>query len=401
MKINEMDYREYEGMELLDSGDQSVPYMDDKQIDTLTLYNDKLNDLRPDDKEQNINETDDVDDSELKDNENDDYKWTKFEQRVLYVYFRDLLTEPLLTSSQERELGAKIKECEKRAKKIAELLETANTNNRSKKLAVGLDTRNLGTKEIIKLKKVFKLYTDKALSLKNQFVKSNLRLVVSIAKRHMGRGLPLTDLVQEGNLGLIRAVEKFDHTKGFKFSTYAAWWIHQSVTRALSEKTRTVKVPVYIFEQTSKVFRAKSELEDEIGRKPNIEEIAERAGLSTDLVQSVFEGRDNVLSLNNPVSDDKSKSYIDLIEDQNNIDQESAVSEIRVKNIIHESFALLNEKESHILKMRYGVGMQSTYTLDQIGAMYGVTRERIRQIEKEALRKIADSDIGGELEGYL
>lgn len=173
-------------------------------------------------------------------------KWTKYEEeRVLQVYFRDLLTEPLLTPDDEKELGAKIKECEKKARMIQKDIERLTRANIGKKPA----------RDKNRLDATRKVYSDKAQELKSKFIRSNLRLVVSIAKRHLGRGLPLTDLVQEGNLGLMRAVDKFDHRKGFKFSTYAAWWIQQALTRAIAEKTRTIKVPVYVLEQSGKVFR--------------------------------------------------------------------------------------------------------------------------------------------------
>lgn len=318
-------------------------------------------------------------------------KWTKYEEeRVLQVYFRDLLTEPLLTPADEKQLGAKIKECERNARKIQNELERL-AKPRQKELP-GRDKNRLDVTR--------KVYSDKAQELKSKFIRSNLRLVVSIAKRHLGRGLPLTDLVQEGNLGLIRAVEKFDHRKGFKFSTYAAWWIQQALTRAIAEKTRTIKVPVYVLEQSGKVFRAKYALEEELGRKPLPEEIAEKAGLSREVVQAVIDGTDSVLSLDNPVTDDNEKTYVDMMPDERG-GQESAVSEIRVRKLIDESLSSLTPKEEVVVRMRYGLGEEKIYTLDEIGNKFGVTRERIRQIEKGALEKISKSGLSETLKGYL
>jgi RNA polymerase primary sigma factor len=245
-----------------------------------------------------------------------------------------------------------------------------------------------------------KVYAEKAHELKSRFIRSNLRLVVSIAKRHLGRGLSLTDLVQEGNLGLMRAVEKFDHRKGFKFSTYAAWWIQQALTRAVAEKTRTIKVPVYVLEQSGKVFRAKYALEEELGRRPLPEEIAGKAGVSREVVQAVIDGTDNVLSLDNPVSDDNEKTYIDLMPDERE-GQESAVSDIRIKDLLDESLSALTPKEEEVVRMRYGLGDGRVYTLDEIGSRFGVTRERIRQIEKAALDKMGNSELGVTLKEYL
>ncbi len=318
-------------------------------------------------------------------------KWTRYEEeRVLQVYFRDLLTEPLLTPADEKQLGAKIKECERNARKIQKELERLAKPRQNE-----LPARDKNRLDVTR-----KLYSDKAQELKSKFIRSNLRLVVSIAKRHLGRGLPLTDLVQEGNLGLIRAVEKFDHRKGFKFSTYAAWWIQQALTRAIAEKTRTIKVPVYVLEQSGKVFRAKYALEEELGRKPLPGEIAEKAGLSREVVQAVIDGTDSVLSLDNPVTDDNEKTYVDMMPDERG-GQESAVSEIRVRKLIDESLSSLTPKEEVVVRMRYGLGEEKIYTLDEIGNKFGVTRERIRQIEKSALEKISKSGLGETLRGYL
>lgn len=318
-------------------------------------------------------------------------KWTKYEEeRVLQVYFRDLLTEPLLTPDDEKELGAKIKECERKARKIQKDLDLLS--GRKLKNSHGVDKNRLDATR--------RVFSEKAQELKSKFIRSNLRLVVSIAKRHLGRGLPLTDLVQEGNLGLIRAVEKFDHRKGFKFSTYAAWWIQQALTRAIAEKTRTIKVPVYVLEQSGKVFRAKYALDEELGRKPYPEEIAEKSGLSKEVVQAVLDGTDSVLSLDNPVTDDNEKTYVDLMPDPRE-GQEAAVSDIRVRTLIEESLSSLTPKEEEIVRMRYGLGEDKIYTLDEIGIKFGVTRERIRQIEKGALEKISKSGLGETLKGYL
>lgn len=319
--------------------------------------------------------------------ENNNYKWTKFEEeRVLYVYFKDLVHEPLLTGNQEKEIAAQIKECNKRISKIDKKLEK---------------TKNMQQKEKSKLQAYKNRYTKKAEDLKSKFIKANLRLVINIAKRHIGKGLALTDLVQEGNLGLIRAVEKFDHTKGFKFSTYGAWWIHQAITRALAEKTRTIKVPVYVLEQSSKVFKAKYMLQEELERKPLPKEIAERAKLSVDIVEAVLDGSDKVLSLDNPIKEDRSRTYMDFLPDHNTNGQEYVVDNNNIKGLLSELLKSLSEKEEEIVRMRYGFGNSTVYTLDEIGTKFGVTRERIRQIEKSALKKIANSDKGSKLKGYL
>jgi len=333
---------------------------------------------------------------------NDTENWTKYEEeRVLYVYFRDLLTEPLLTSTDEKELAAKIKECERRAKEIQKEIETISNPKQTEAIGLKPGSENSEARHLRKLDTFNKIYSEKAHSFKSQFIRSNLRFVVSISKRYLGRGLPLTDLVQEGNLGLMRAVEKFDHTKGFKFSTYAAWWIHQSLTRALAEKTRTIKVPVYVLEQSSKVFKAKSELRDELGRKPLAEEISRRAKLPVELVQAVIDGKDTVLSLDSPVNKDGSRSFMDYLPDPGVGSQENTYTGKMVKELLDKSLSELSAKEEEVVRMRYGLGFNTTYTLDEIGSKFGVTRERIRQIEKAALRKISESDAGEVLKGYL
>lgn len=318
---------------------------------------------------------------------------------MLYVYFRDLLTEPLLTSSDEKELAAKIKECEKRAQQIQKEIESVSKPNSVKRAKSR--TKNPDASQIKKLDTFKKIYSEKAHIFKSQFIRSNLRLVVSIAKRYLGKGLPLTDLVQEGNLGLMRAVEKFDHAKGFRFSTYAAWWIHQSLTRALAEKTRTIKVPVYVLEQSGKVFRTKSELKAKYGRNPLPREVAERSKLPIELVQAVLDGKDSVLSLDNTVSHDRTKTFVDFLPDPRAGNQESAVSGDRVSALLDQSLSRLTAKEEEVVRMRYGVGTNTTYTLDEIGNKFGLTRERIRQIEKAALKKIAVSETGEILRGHL
>jgi len=373
-----------ESTNVFSDSDEMFDSFEEKEFDGIQLDLDSENYSEQEHSE--VNEKPETADKDSR-SDNSNYKWTKFEEeRVLYVYFKDLVDEPLLTAEQEKEIAAQMKECNNRIDKIDRQLNKA---------------RDLSSKERNKLSGYKNRYQKKADDLRSRFIKANLRLVINIAKRHLGKGLPLTDLVQEGNLGLIRAVEKFDHTKGFKFSTYGAWWIHQAVTRALAEKTRTIKVPVYVLEQSSKVFKAKYVLQKELERKPLPEEIADRTKLSIDIVQAVLDGMDKVLSLDNPIKEDRSKTFMDFLPDHNPQGQDNNVDNKNMKGLLSEMLTSLSEKEEEIVRMRYGFGNSTVHTLDEIGSKFGVTRERIRQIEKSALKKIANSKKSGKLVDYL
>lgn len=368
---------------LSDSNDM---YESFDQTDSFEAIDLNIEDDDHEEKPEHIGTDDKPQDVKDNDSQSDNYKWTKYEEeRVLYVYFKDLVHEQLLTGDQEKEIAAQMKECKNRVSKIEKQLEKRNIDPKQKKKLLAYKNR----------------YAEKGEQLRSKFIKANLRLVVNIAKRHLGKGLGLTDLVQEGNLGLIRAVEKFDHTKGFKFSTYGAWWIHQAVTRAIAEKTRTIKVPVYVLEQSSKVFKAKYMLQEELERKPLPQEIADRTMLSLDIVEAVLDGSDKTLSLDNPIKEDRSKTYIDFLPDHDPKGQEYNVDNKNMKGLLSELLTTLSEKEEEIVRMRYGFGNSTVHTLDEIGTKFGVTRERIRQIEKAALKKIATSGKSGKLKGYL
>lgn len=305
--------------------------------------------------------------------------------RILAVYFDDLADQPLLDSDSEKRVAAKIKYCQKKAlfhKKVIEKNEIGIS-----KLPYHFMMQNFYEKEYEQLKK--------------SFITSNLRLVISISKEYTGQGLQMGDLVQEGNLGLMRAVDKFDHLRGFKFSTYAAWWIRQFIVRAIMVKTRTVKVPVYILERRNMIFRAKYDLLDELGKEPTAQQVADRLGLSTFIVKKVLDGTDNVYSLDRPIKSGEYKTFADFLADDHNKTQYDFIANKTIVKLINDSLGYLNMKESDIIKMRYGLDSYSIHTLDEIGRKYGVSRERIRQIEKEAFSKIANSQKGRQLKSLL
>lgn len=308
--------------------------------------------------------------------------------RLLSAYFKDLSSEGLLKKRDEAVLASKIKICNEKTERINKLLDSEAYLNKS-------------DSDKTALRSLKSLYESKSIEAKDKFIKSNLRLVIELSNRYLGKGLPLGDLIQEGNIGLMKAVVKFDHTKGFKFSTYAAWWIHQALSRATMEQTHVISIPVYLQEMTSKVYKAKNKLEHNRDTTAEPEQIAREAKVSLDSVKTILHGRDLVVPIELNSEDGESKTYLDIAPDPESKRPEFYLSMRTIKNEIRGSLSILSERERDVLKMRFGIDYEDDHKLDQIANKYGLSRERIRQIESEALGKLAHSERGHVLKSLL
>ena len=300
------------------------------------------------------------------------------------LYLREIGRVPLLNAEGEVEL--------------AKLIESGlQAENRLAELAAIGELNQIEFAERRSLERTKKA-GDKA---KADLTNANLRLVVSIAKRYTGRGMTLLDLVQEGNLGLMRAVERFDHTKGFKFSTYATWWIRQAITRAIADQARTIRIPVHMIETMSKLRNVSKRLLQQLGREPTIEETAKEAGITIDETRRVMKISKHPISLDRPVGESEDSYFGDFIEDESAESPVNAATQEMLKDKIDHVLKTLTYREREIIKLRYGLGDGYTYTLEEVGRIFKVTRERVRQIEAKAVRKLQHPVRSRQLEGFL
>ena len=293
-------------------------------------------------------------------------------------YLKEIGRFPLLTAEEEADLAKKVEAGKEAEEKLA-------------------SSKKISAKERAGLNKII----DAAKQARNTLSECNLRLVVSIAKRYVSRGLTFLDLCQEGNLGLMKAVDKFDWRRGYKFSTYATWWINQSVTRAIADQSRTIRIPVHMVETINKMHRAMRILTQENGREPSVKELAVFLEIEENKVREIMEVERDPSSLEMPVGEEEESSLGDFIEDEKSLKPEEITERRMLQQDIDKVLANLSPKEATIIELRYGLHGNNPCTLEELGKIFGVTRERIRQIESAALRKMRTPARGKILRGYL
>ncbi len=297
------------------------------------------------------------------------------------MYLKEIGKVPLLTAEEEVDLAKRIE---------AGLFA-------SEKVAMG----STGRKVADKLRRELEAIERDGQIAKRKLVEANLRLVVSIAKRYVGRGMLFLDLIQEGNLGLIRAVEKFDYTKGYKFSTYATWWIRQAITRAIADQARTIRIPVHMVETINKLIRIQRQLLQDLGREPTPEEIAREMDLTPDKVREILKVSQEPVSLETPIGEEEDSHLGDFIEDSDAVVPIDAASFILLQEQLDSVLHTLSEREKKVIQLRFGLTDGHPRTLEEVGREFGVTRERIRQIESKTLSKLRHPSRSQKLRDYL
>lgn len=306
------------------------------------------------------------------------------------MYLKEIGKVPLLSADEEIELAQKMEAGSVAVEKIPLLKERlAETGDEQEKEEIQAEIKAL------------QLDVDRGSDAKKRLAEANLRLVVSIAKRYVGRGMLFLDLIQEGNLGLIKAVEKFDYRKGYKFSTYATWWIRQAITRAIADQARTIRIPVHMVETINKLIRVSRQLLQELGREPTPEEIAEEMKMPVERVREILKISQEPVSLETPIGEEEDSHLGDFIKDDNVPVPADAATFTLLKEQLEEVLGTLTEREQKVLTLRFGLKDGRARTLEEVGKEFNVTRERIRQIEAKALRKLRHPSRSRKLKDYL
>ena len=357
-----------------------IDYLEQNGIDVLKISND-----------------DDVDDDIILDDE-DEVEVEKIDLSVpegvsvedpVRMYLKEIGKVPLLSADEEIELSQNMEDGAVATEKINVLKGRLDGASEEEKAEI---------KEEIK---TLQRDVDKGADAKKRLAEANLRLVVSIAKRYVGRGMLFLDLIQEGNLGLIKAVEKFDYKKGYKFSTYATWWIRQAITRAIADQARTIRIPVHMVETINKLIRVSRQLLQELGREPSPEEIAKEMNMPVERVREILKISQEPVSLETPIGEEEDSHLGDFIKDDNVPVPADAAAFTLLKEQLEEVLGTLTEREQKVLTLRFGLEDGRARTLEEVGKEFNVTRERIRQIEAKALRKLRHPSRSRKLKDYL
>jgi RNA polymerase primary sigma factor len=348
-------------------------------IDDDAVEDDDILELAPEDIEA-------LDDPEEEPAVPDDYYDEDISDDSVKIFLRDIGRIPLLTRDEELTLALQIVKNKEKIAKLETRVEKAE---------------HRGDKERAKR---YRADIKKLHRPAEKMAEANMRLVVSIAKKHMGRGLDFPDLIEEGNIGLLRAVEKFDPDKGNRFSTYATWWIRQGITRAISDQSRTIRIPVHMMENIYRMKRIQTELTQKLNRKPTIEEIAKKMRMEPDKIEHIMKIKQDISSLDARLKggdDDDDSTLSDFVEDDDSETPEESAAYLLLKEQLSQVLDFLNDRERKILEMRFGLGNGKSHTLEEVGLAFDVTRERIRQIESKALLKLRKNPDMKKLKDYL